>query len=265
MNIPEDEFGFDVSYGYGIEKLLKVGSPDAPKDFSSFWKSIYEECRLLKSKPQLIDTGGSYKGWNVFDLEYRSTNSLVIRGWVLIPQSEKITRGFVITHGYGGRESPDYHLPFKDAVLFFPCLRGLGKSVTEPYSEDPQWHVLHDIDKKDNYIMRGCVEDVWQCVDAMIRLFPQLENHIGYLGESFGGGIGALALPWDDRIKKGHLCVPTFGNHPLRVSLPCTGSGASITNFYKEHGDSLYETLNYYDAAIAAPNAPPASPAAGCT
>lgn len=252
MHIPYNEFGFDVSHGYDLRQLMGVGAPEEVEDFQEFWFNAYNECMNIMPKPSLHCTGGSYEGWKVFDLEYNSTQRHRIKGWVLIPEKVVPTRGFVVTHGYGGRDCPDYHLPFKDSVLFFPCLRGLGKSQMKPYSSEAHWHVLHDIDKRDDYVLRGCVEDVWQAVSALIQLFPYLKENIGYLGESFGGGIGALALPWDSRIKRAHLCVPTFGNHPLRISLPCTGSGSSVTEYYKKHGDAVYNTLDYYDAAVAA-------------
>lgn len=252
MNISLDEFGFEVSHGYNLEKLRAVDSPDCFDDFARFWQAAFEECRKSAPLPELRCTGGSHKGWKVFDLSYQSTNEVKIQAWALIPEKKVPKRAFVITHGYGGRECPDYHLSFQDSVLIFPCLRGLGKSRMKPFSDDPNWHVLHNIDNRDHYILRGCVEDVWQCVHSILQLFPYLESHIGYLGESFGGGIGALALPWDNRIQLAHLCVPTFGNHPLRNALPCTGSGQSIQNHYKKVGDLIYKTLSYYDAAVAA-------------
>jgi cephalosporin-C deacetylase len=95
------------------------------------------------------------------------------------------------------------------------------------------------------------VDDVWTGVSALLGLFPNLAGHIGYLGISFGGGIGAMALAWDDRIGRGHLCVPSFGHQPLRLSLPTTGSGAAVQRFARTQGNVL-ATLAYYDAAVAA-------------
>ena len=80
-----------------------------------------------------------------------------------------------------------------------------------------------------------------------------MAGHVAYLGISFGGGIGALALPWDRRIQRAHFNVPSFGNHPLRMQLPTWGSAAAVQNFQREHGNIL-ETLSYYDAAAAASN-----------
>ena len=100
-------------------------------------------------------------------------------------------------------------------------------------------------------MLGGCVEDVWVAISAILRLFPELAGHIGYLGISFGGGVGALAIPWDERIGRAHFNVPTFGNHPLRLQLGTTGSAAQVQRFVGKCPKAL-EVLKYYDAAVAA-------------
>lgn len=97
----------------------------------------------------------------------------------------------------------------------------------------------------------GCVDDLWLAVSAMLLLFPATCGHIGYAGMSFGGGIGAMALPWEPRIQRAHLNVPSFGNHPVRLQLPTVGSGAAVQGYQQQHGNVL-ATLQYYDAASAA-------------
>ena len=67
----------------------------------------------------------------------------------------------------------------------------------------------------------------------------------------FGGGLGALALPYDPRFKKAHLRVPTFGHHPLRLQCPCNGSGESVRRHHAQHPE-VRNVLQYYDAATAA-------------
>ncbi len=245
-------YDFDPSHGYSLDQLLKVQAPKEPADFKQFWTTRYERAQLVKPAPILKDTQGNYKGWRVFDLAYTSTDNFPIQGWLLLPESSEPKRGFIVGHGYTNREEPDYHLPFQDAAILFPCFRGLGRSQRPPISNEVKWHVLHDIDKPDRYIIGGCVEDVWMAVSALLRLFPHLAEHIGYLGTSLGGGVGSLATAWDSRIKKCHLNVPTFGNHPLRLTLANVGSGASLQSYYKLHGNEALKTLQYYDAATAA-------------
>ena len=72
------------------------------------------------------------------------------------------------------------------------------------------------------------------------------------LGISFGGGIGALAAPWDSRIDRLYVQVPSFGHQALRLTLPCVGCGEAVHGYQLHHPFNVMETLAYYDAASAA-------------
>lgn len=246
------QYNFDPTYGYSLNQLLAVKTPKEPKDFDSFWQHRYQNALTADPQPRTKILSEDNQGWRVFEITYTSTDNFSIRGWLLVPISGVIKRGFIVGHGYGGRDEPDFHLPFKDAALLFPCFRGLGRSAHPPISSEPNWHVLHNIDQRDRYILGGCVEDVWLAVTSMLELFPHLAGHLGYLGISFGGGIGALALAWELRISKGHLNMPTFGHHPLRLRLPSNGSVQSVQRYYQTHKKQTLKVLRYYDAALAA-------------
>lgn len=246
------EYGFDPTHGYDLPALLQVGAPDEPADYEAFWSERYRSTLDLNPQAGIQDTGKDRRGRRVFDLTYHSTDGVQIGGWVTLPTSGIIRRGFVVMHGYGGRDGPDLHLPFDDSVIFFPCARGLSRSLHPPISTESWWHVRHDLDKPHQYIHRGCVEDVWLAYSAMLRLFPQVKGHLGYLGISFGAGIGAMAMAWEERVARAHLNLPSFGNHPLRLRLPSTGSAASVQEFHRQHRAITERTLSYYDAATAA-------------
>jgi cephalosporin-C deacetylase len=246
------DYDFDPSYGYSLAQLLAITAPKEPKDFDSFWQSRYQKALSLVPKPHIKLIHIDKFGWRVFMLSYTSTDNVIIRAWLLVPTSGVIKRGFIIGHGYGGRDEPDYHLPFKDAALLFPCSRGLGLSAQAPFSSEPYWHVLHNINHKHTYVLGGCVEDLWLSVSVMLILFPQTAGHLGYLGISFGGGIGVLALAFESRISKAHFNVPSFGHQPLRIRLPSNGSAHSVQKFYCQHKKQTLKVLRYYDAAIAA-------------
>ncbi len=246
------QYNFDPTYGYSLQQLLKVNPPKEPKDFDSFWQQRYQKALTINPQSQTKIISEDKQGWRVFEISYLSTDNFPVRGWLMVPTSGIIKRGFIVGHGYGGRDGPDYHLPFKDAALLFPCSRGLGLSAQPSISSEPCWHVLHNINQKDRYILGGCVEDVWLAVTAMLSLFPNLAGHLGYLGISFGGGIGALALAWESRISRGHLNVPSFGHHPLRLRLATNGSAHSVQQYYCTHKKQTLNVLRYYDAILAA-------------
>lgn len=246
------DYSFDPSYGYTLDELLGVGAPEAPEGYDAFWKTRFEGAVQLDPSPVLTETGKVKNGWREFDLEYRSTDGAKIKGWCLLPESGEVRRVFVLMHGYGGIETPVTNFPFKDAALFFPCARGISRSKFPPVSANPLWHVLHDIQDRRKYVHGGCVEDVWLGVSAALRLYPECDGHVGLLGISFGGGIGAMALAFDPRVQRAHFNVPSFGNHPLRYRLKTTGSGAAVQAAWKRKPALIESTLAYYDAAIAA-------------
>ena len=251
-NMGTNQYSFDPTYGYSLNQLLAVKTPKEPKDFDCFWQNRYQKALTVVPQLRTKIINEDRLGWRVYDIRYISTDNFPIRGWLLLPASGVIKRGFIVGHGYGGRSEPDFHLPFKDAALLFPCFRGLSLSAQPSISSEPNWHVLHDINERDRYILGGCVEDVWLAVTAMLSLFPHTAGRLGFLGISFGGGIGALALAWEPRISKGHLNIPSFGHQPLRLRLATNGSARSIQQYYRGHKKQTLKVLRYYDAALAA-------------
>jgi cephalosporin-C deacetylase len=252
MSTPTDHpYDFDPTCGLGVEELLAIRPPLAPPGFDDFWRARHAGALGVDPRPQLGESESRHPDWLVHDLSYTSTDQFQIGGWLLLPRQGTVRRGLVVGHGYGGRDQPDYDIPVEGTAVLFPCFRGLSRSSRPPISSDPTWHVLHDIDKPERYILRGCVEDLWLAVSVLVELYPALEGRIGYSGISFGGGIGALAMAFDRRIDRGYLEVPGFGNMPLWLTLPTIGSGRSVQNYQKTHPDVL-STLRLYDAASAA-------------
>ncbi len=244
-------YPFDPTYGMDLEALLAVEVPPEPDGYTPFWETRYGAAMSVEPEPTVSRSAEQRSGFEVFDLQFRTSDGLKLGGWVLKPAGEPVTRGIVVGHGYGGRDAPDFDLGIANAVVLFPCMRGISRSRQAPFSEDPNWHILHDIDKRDHYVIGGCIEDIWLAVSALIRLFPEVRGDVGYIGKSFGGGLGAMALPWDRRITVAQFTVPTFGHQPLRLRLPTVGSGAAIAAYEARRGNVL-ETLRYFDAAVAA-------------
>ena len=252
MSIPTvHAYAFDPTYGLGLDALRSIRPPAAPPGFDEAWRARYARALAVDPQPQLRASRSVHPAWHVYDLTYTSTDAFPIGGWLLLPRSGTITRGLVVGHGYGGRDQPDFDVPVEQTAVLFLCCRGLSRSSRPPISSDPAWHVLHDIDKPERYILGGCVEDVWLAVSVLTQIYPWLDGRIGYSGTSFGGGIGALAIAFDKRIDLGHLVVPTFSNMPLWLILPTIGSGNAVQTYQRAHKDVL-KTLSLFDAATAA-------------
>jgi cephalosporin-C deacetylase len=249
----DHDLPFDPTHGYDLAALLAAEAPDAPGDFDDFWQARHRAARQVDPAPQLSPPVGEADGHRVHLITYTSVGGVRVGGWLTVPAEGRVTRGCVFLHGYGGRERPETELALPGAATIWPCARGLGaRSLIPHIPATSDEHVLHGITSRDTYVHGGCVDDVWCAVSALRTLVPQVADcRLDYLGESFGGGIGALAVPWDERIDAAALVVPSFGNHALRLSMPCTGSGEAVRRHYAQHPE-IAATLRYFDAATAA-------------
>lgn len=243
-------YPFDPTYGMDLDTLLAVAPPEPPAGFAAFWHARRAFALEVDPAPRL-SAPRRIDGHEVFDCTYRSTDDVTIGGWFVRPVDAEPTRGLVVGHGYGGRDAPDLDLLPPHTAVLFPCLRGLSRSARPDLPSDPNRHVLHRIEDRDRWLIGGCVDDAWLAVSALLALAPGAAGRIGWSGLSLGGGIGALMLPWEDRVARAELRLPTFGHHALRLKLPMVGSGAAIAAHEAAHG-GVMATLVWYDAAVAA-------------
>ncbi|MGE9294259.1 MAG: acetylxylan esterase, partial [Puniceicoccales bacterium] len=183
---------------------------------------------------------------------YDSWEGVRIGGWLLEPAEGPVTGAIVMGHGYGGREEPEYEWLMPQMAAIFPCARGFHLSACAGIPSVAAEHVVHRIESREDYVIRGCAADLWLAASAVLELYPQVRDNLLYIGGSFGGGMGALMLSVDKRFRRAYLNIPTFGHHPLRITLPCVGSGAAVRSYYLEGHPEVLDVLAYYDAAVAA-------------
>lgn len=246
---------FDPAHGHTPEALLAVPAPPAPPGFDDFWRARRAAARRIDPRPRVGAFVEERDGVRVHEVTYASTSGRC-GGWLALPADGRPARhGFVIGHGYGGRDTAGdaLPLPLPGSAALLPCVTGMPtRSLRADVPAHSAEHVLHGIGSRETYVLGDCVADLWCAASALLELVPELDGRgLGYLGESFGGGLGALALPWDERFAAALLTVPTFGNHPLRLTLPSTGSGESVREYAREHPE-VVDVLAYYDAATAA-------------
>lgn len=245
---------FDPTYGYDLKGLLEVGSPDPPGDFSIFWQQTHAAIRKLgvrlECKPCHLDNPFVH----VEEFRLVSLGGVRIGGWLTRPKDRQPERGLMVSHGYGGREGPDLPTeePAVPTITMYPVCRGLPRlSIMPGVRCDAGQHVLVGMEDRETYIHRGCVADLWAATQALVSISPQVANGLDFFGVSFGGGIGAIALAFEPRFRRAVLAMPSFGNHPLRVTLTCVGSGQSVRETWMADSRVL-EVLQYFDSATAA-------------
>lgn len=240
----------DPSYGYTTEMLLNVGPlPELPEEGEAFWRERYR--RALEVSPDVSWDGPAKSAGNgtVRQLRFNTTGGRRLGGWLGLPHDGEVRRLVIFGHGYGGQSEPQ-RIAYPDAAHLYWCYRGQGAlSMFPDIPPVSKSHVLSGIEDKETYIHGHNASDLWCAVSALRSLFPDPELPLFYQGGSFGGGIGALGVPWDSRIKKAFLGLPSFGNHPLRLRMPCRGSGESVRLRWLELPEILENTLRWHDAA----------------
>jgi len=245
------DFPFDPTHGYDEAALRLIDAPPAPTDFEFFWKETHALAKAIPPRPtrRLIRESSRMKIYEVEFDAWDITHPIRIGGWMTVPGDGKIASGLVVGHGYGGRTGPELTPLIAGAAAIYPCARGFNRSAQPGFPNIADQHVLHGIHSRETYIHRGCIVDLWAAAWALQELEPATAHWLCYAGQSFGGGIGAMALPWESTFKRAFLDVPSFGNHPLRLTLPCVGSGESVR---KNGGARHLPVLQYFDAATAA-------------
>lgn len=244
-------FPFDPTYGYTQEQLLKIQPPEPIADFAAFWQETYAQTLATPADVSLCEVTSPRQSVRVFEIEYSGLGGFRVGGWLVRPADGAFKRGIVGGHGYGGRGAPDYDQSGDGAVAIYPCARGFHRSQRHDLPCTSDKHVILGIESRETYMHRYCVADLWSAVSALVEVAPEVSGCIDYIGRSFGGGIGTLALPWEPRFTRAFVGVPSFGNHPLRLTLPCVGSGESVRLYSHSH-PRVIDVLHYFDSAVAA-------------
>ncbi|WP_353807703.1 acetylxylan esterase [Agromyces sp. SYSU T00194] len=239
----------DGSYGCDEAALRAVAPIDPPDGFAERWRAWNLAARRTPADPEL-EPIGRIGAHDVSALAFGTADGLRIHGWLAVPSSGPARVGIVHSHGYGGREAPEFGRVPEDAAAVFPVARGLGAvnvGIGAPAERDA--HVVHGIETDETYVLGRCASDLWSAANVLDEVVGPLPHYL--VGESFGGGIGALALPWDDRLMGATLIVPSFGQHAVRLGLRCEGSGEALRRWVADHPEAR-EVLRTFDASTAA-------------
>lgn len=245
----DDAHSPDGSYGYTLEDLLAVQPCPEPPGFAEHWRARFARAVAVQTAPQLTPVGG-WGQHDLYTLTFTTTDARVLGGWLALPADGVVQRGVVHSHGYGGRAGPDDRPVDPGTAAMWPVSRGQPSASLAPdLPDEAQQHVLVGIDAVETYILGGCAEDVWCAASALAEITGDVP--LQFVGGSFGGGQGALALPWDDRFVAAALRLPSFGQYDLRLQMPCTGSGEAVRRHVAAHPEAR-EVLRFFDASAAA-------------
>lgn len=261
-----DPPSFDPTCGMSFDELIRCEAPrrdEEPSDFDAFWEEVRDGARAIDPEPRVTGwrpwryasgapDGAGVGGYEVADLVFRSVHGTRLGGWVVRPQggADEIA---VCGHGYEGRTAPACDDVAPSALCVYPVARGLpARSSLPGIGRDPGQtpHVVWGIESPETYSVVRSAADFSVAATVGPQLLPDARRVV-YHGGSFGGGVGAMTLSFDDRFDAAVLGVPTFGNQPVRVTQPTRGSWEAARRRVADD-PAILETLRYADAASAA-------------
>lgn len=241
------DFPFDPSNGHTAEQLLALRGPEEPEGFRSFWEETYT--LAMGMKPTYFierELWSPVPGERIYRIRVKNWDNTEFM--MTIARPEKSLGGLVIGQGYENSAGPS--LSQYGLTTAFACVRGLGLSQCKDIPWNIGKHVVHGIQSKETYILRGVVTDQWMAASVLLDMFPDTADNLNYQGSSMGGGMGALLLPWDRRFKAAWLDVPTFGAE-IRFDYQSVGSGEACRLYLREHPEAR-QVLAWFDASAAA-------------
>ena len=238
---------FDGSYGHTLASLRHVPPVPPFAGFENGWRRWRAEAALVDAAPTVLSSTRN-DGRDVAIVEHAGADGIRLRSWVVSPEAGRTARvGVVHGHGYGGRDAVDLARVPADAAAIFPVARGLGALNAGVGAPEPRpEHVVAGIARPETTVLGLCARDLWLAADTLTHLAGDVPLY--YVGESFGGGIGAMALPWDDRYVGATLIVPSFGQYDERLAVPCLGSGEDVRHYVAAHPEAR-EVLRWFDAS----------------
>lgn len=225
-----------------------------PADFDDFWRRLAARARDVA--PAVERSAAGMPRTEL--VRFTSLDGFRVGAWLVLPEGE-VTSVVVNAHGYGGRGELEPEYAPDGAAAFYPVARGLPElSLADDVPGTSAEHVLHGIGSRDTYVHGPCAADLVFCaLNALEELLGRPLGArrgglpVGLYGGSFGGGIAAMAAPWDERVDAVALLVPSFGNNAARLEVDCVGSGAAVTAHVRGH-PKAWAVLDYFDAATAA-------------
>lgn len=221
-----------------------------PADFEEFWDEAKLESERVEPSFEVTERYREPDGSEISILKYATVGGVQVGAYLRTPQ-EPVTRVLVRLPGYGGLEEPEPTLGVSGTAELIVVPRGIPTlSLLPDIPSEALEHVLHGIESRETYVIRGCVQDAWCALALLPQLFDS-EVRVDLVGTSFGGGLAPFVLLQAPQVVSGMLYVPTFGSQEERVLIECDGSGHAVREYWKSNPEVI-EVLRYFDAATAA-------------
>ncbi len=237
---------FMFRMGYEPEKMQTITNRAA--DFEAFWNDTKRA--LAKIKPDYKVTRNdslSNDSINVYLVEMRSLDSIIVRGWLCVPTKKGKYPAILEVPYYKGAFGPKAYL--SDMIVFSLNIRGHGISRDVINPGFPGF-LQYGVDSKENYIYRGVYMDCIRSLDFICSRKEVDTSRIAVYGVSQGGGLTLATASLDKRVKVAVSGVPFLSNYPTYFKV-ANWPFYEWKHFLKNNPDytldRVLNTLSYFD------------------
>jgi cephalosporin-C deacetylase len=251
------EYDDTLHKAFGIKPELIKSEYKRPVDFDVFWETAKAE--LARVKPEfkvILKPELSTPSRNVYLIEMKSLGNVLIRGWLTEPTVKN--KKFAVILGLPGYqiELPPIFGEDRDVAFISLNVRGQGNSRTNVNTRAEEY-VVHHIENKDKYVMRGVVMDCLRAVDFIFSREELRHDKIFVKGGSMGGFLAMATASLDKRVGLCSAQSPIFSDIRSlvnEVDFPIT----SIKKYIKTQPgltvNKILDNLDYFDVKNFAPN-----------
>ncbi|MFD2865783.1 acetylxylan esterase [Mucilaginibacter antarcticus] len=258
INVSEYDDTLHKVFGIQPEKL--VSNHKKPADFDEFWRKAKAELADVEPAFQCtLMPGLSTPICNVYLVQMQSLGNVTIRGWLTEPVTKNPNKKFAIVVGLPGYQvplSPIMTVGDPDLAFLTLNVRGQGNS-RDAISTRHDEFVVHHIDDKNKYVMRGVVMDCLRAIDFVFTRPELKHDNIFVKGGSMGGFLAIATASLDKRVNLCSAQSPIFADIRSlvkRVTFPIT----SINLYLKTQPgltlDKVLDNFDYFDVKNFAPN-----------
>lgn len=244
-------------FKFGIDPE-KISSPtNRPADFDNFWMRAKRELAAVDPQFKIIRNDSlSTDKRDVFLVEMRSLDNVLIRGWYARPKAQGKFPAILHLQGYSSNQQMSGGYAGDDMAVFVLNIRGHGNSRDEINPGFPGY-LLYNLKDRERYIYRGAYMDCIRAVDFLCSRNEVDSRYLVVMGGSQGGALSIATVALDnERVK---LCIPAvpflsdFPDYFKVAEWPANEFEAFNKNNPGFGWNKIFENLSYFDIKNLAP------------
>ncbi|MCZ2840132.1 acetylxylan esterase [Modestobacter sp. VKM Ac-2985] len=241
----------------------------APEDLQDFWDATLTEAGQWPLDASWTPVDSGLVTVETFDVSFAGAGGSPVRAWLHLParalRGDGRLPGVVQFQGYnGGRGLPHEHVFWASAGFAHLVVdtRGQGSGWTVGDTGDPvgsaaaqPGFLTRGVLSPHEYYYRRVYTDAVRALDVL-RGHPEVDgDRVAVTGTSQGGGIALAVSAFAPGVRAVMPDVPFLCDFPRATRIAPGDPYGEIVRYLKahrDHGDRVFATLSYFDAAVLA-------------